>query len=63
MTTSINQSLTLSKSVFDILYYSAGVYIMQNTMVGGGGMVAGEKIENKELGKKRKGEEKGRNIS
>ena len=32
------------------LTYSAGIYIMQNTMAWGGGMAAGEKIENQEIG-------------
>ena len=39
-----------------------GVYNMQNTMVGGGGMVAGGK--NEELGEKiKKGKEKGKKIT
>ena len=39
----------------------AGIYIMQNSMVsGGGGLPLGEKIKNKELGRKKikKGKEK-----
>ena len=40
---------------------SSGVYIMENTMVGGGGLSLGKKIKNEGLGKK--GKEKGRIIT
>ena len=41
-----------------------GIYIMQNTMVGGGGWSLGKKIKNEELGEKiKKGKEKGRKIT
>ena len=35
-----------------ICHWIAGIYILQNTMVGGGGWLAGEKNENEELGEK-----------
>ena len=42
---------------------NSGVYIMQNTMVGGGGWPPGKKVKNQDIGgKKEKGKEKKRKI-
>ena len=52
---------------WEIIQYTinmyAGIYIMQNTMFGGGGMVSGGKNKNYELGgKNEKGKENRRKI-
>ena len=47
-----------------LLYGTAGIYIMQNTMLERGGWSLGKKIKNEELGEKiKKGKEKGRKIT
>ena len=58
----VSNALHLYSYVTNICFFVVltGIYIMQNTMVKGGGWSAGEKNKNQELGKKIKnGKEKG----